>query len=311
LHFSYAQPSKKLWRIGFLVPRRRPESIDDDLLGAFPRGLRELGYVEGRDVVIEWRFADGRVERLAELAEELVRLRVDVLVAGSSQAIGVLQKATSEIPIVMATSGDPVGSGFVASLARPEGNITGLSNLLSDASPKQLQLVLEFVPRLSRVAVLVNPANPVFGTSLRSVQSAAQKLNIDVLPVYTRTAEEIDDAFLKIIQGNAGAVIIASDSLFIQQYRRIADLALKTRMVTVSSSRQYVEVGGLASYGPNLAEQFRRAASYVDKIIKGAKPGELAVEQPTLFELFINSNTAKTLGYSIPPEVRLRADKVL
>lgn len=307
----FAQPRGKVWRVGVLVPRRRPESIDGDFIGAFPRGMRELGYVEGKDLVIEWRFGDGRAERLPELAAELARLKMDVIVSGSSQGIGALQKATSSIPIVMATSGDPIGSGFVKSLARPGGNITGLSNLFGDASPKQLELLRSMAPKLSRVAVLINPANPSFVTIVKNVQAAAQKVDVSVLPAEARTAQEIDDAFPAMVRGNAGAVIVGADTLFIQQTRRIAELAVKHRLASVSSFREYALAGGLISYGPNLAEQFRRAAAYVDKIFKGAKPADLPVEQSATFELLVNGTTAKALGLRIPQSMRVRADKVI
>jgi len=308
---SHAQQPGKVWRVGFLVPRRRPDSIDSDFIGAFPRGMRELGYVEGKNLVIEWRFADGQFERLPDLAAELVRLKVDVIVSGSSQAISALQKATTTIPVVMATSGDPLGSGFVKSLARPGGNITGLSNLTSDIGTKQLELLLSMVPKLSRVAVLVNPVNPSLATFLKNVQSAAQGLSVKVLPVEARSAQEIENAFPTMTQGNASAVIVATDALFVQQYRKIAELAAKNRLPSVSQLREYVEAGGLVSYGPNLAEQFRRAATYVDKIFKGAKPGDLPVEQSTKFELLINDKTAKALGLTISSELLSRADRVI
>ena len=308
---SDAQQQGKIWRVGFLTQRRRPGSIDSDFIGGFPRGMRELGYVEGRNLAIEWRFADGKSERLADLAADLVRLKVDVIVSGSSQAISALQKATLTIPIVMATSGDPIGSGFVKSLARPGGNITGLSNLTSDIGPKLLELLLSMVPKLFRVAVLVNPVNPASATLLKSVQSAAKGIGVTVLPVEARTAQEIENAFSTMKQGNARAVIVAVDALFIQQYRSIADLAAQNRLPSVSQIREYVEAGGLLSYGPNLAEQFRRSAAYVDKIFKGAKPEDLPVEQSATFELLINGKTAKALGLSIPRSVLLRADKVI
>ncbi len=306
-----AQQQGRIWRVGFLAPRRRPDSIDTDFIGAFPRGMRELGYIEGRNLVIEWRFADGKSELLADLAAELVRLKVDAIVSGSSQAISALQKATTTIPIVMASSGDPIGSGFVGSLARPGGNITGLSNLTSDIGTKQLELLLGMVPRLSRVAVLVNPVNPSLATFLKNVRSAAQGVGVKVLSVEAQTAQEIENAFLAMTQDNARAVIVATDSMFIQHYRRIAELAAENRLPSVSQLREYVEAGGLVSYGPNLAEQFRRAATYVDKIFKGAKPGDLPVEQSTTFELLINARTAKALAITISPGLLLRADRVI
>jgi putative ABC transport system substrate-binding protein len=307
---SHAQQQGKIWRVGFLTPRRRPDSIDADFLGAFPRGMRELGYVEGKNLVIEWRF-DDKFERLPYLAEELVGLKVDVIVSGSSQAISALQKATTTIPIVMATSGDPIGSGFVKSLARPGANITGFSNLTSDIGAKQLELLVSMVPKLSRVAVLVNPANPSLATFLKNVQSAAQRVGVTVLPLEARTAQEIENAFPMMTQGKSAAVIVATDALFVQQYRKIAELAAKNRLPSASSIREYVEAGGLMSYGPNLAEQLRRAATYVDKIFKGAKPGDLPVEQSATFELLVNGKAAKALGLTIPQSVLLRADRVI
>jgi putative ABC transport system substrate-binding protein len=306
---SRAQLEGKVWRVGFLTQRRRPESIESDFIGAFPRGMRELGYVEGRNLVIEWRF-DERSERLPHLAAELVGLKVDVVVSGSSQAISALQRATTTIPIVMATSGDPIGSGFVKSLSRPGGNITGLSNLSSDVGSKQLELLLGMMPKLSRVALLKNPANPSLGTFLENVQSAARGVGVKVLPVEARTEQEIQSAFPVMMQAKAEAVIVAADALLVQHYRKIAELALKHRLPSSSTIREYAEAGGLLSYGPNLAEQFRRAATYVDKIIKGAKPADLPVEQITTFELFINTKTAKALGLSVPQSLLLRADRV-
>ena len=308
---SRAQPQGKIWRVGFMTQRRRPDSIDADFIGGFPRGMRELGYVEGKNLLIEWRFADGKFERLPELAAELVRLKVDVIVSGSSQAIGALQKATTTIPIVMATSGDPIGSGFVASLARPGGNITGLSNLFGDISPKQLELLLSMVPKLSSLGVLANPDNPSNATVLKNLLSAAQRVNVTLVPVEVRTAQEIDNAFPVMVRAKAGALFVAADALLIQQTRRIAELAMKHRLPSVASFRDYAEAGGLMSYGPNLAEQFRRAASYVDKIFKGARPGDLPVEQSATFEFLVNRKTVKALGLAIPQSVLLRADRVI
>jgi putative ABC transport system substrate-binding protein len=307
----HAQQQGKVWRVGYLTQRRRPDSIDADFTGAFPRGMRELGYVEGQNLVIEWRFGDGDAKRLPDLAAELVRLKADVIVSGSSAAIGALQRATTTIPIVMATSADPIGSGFVKSLARPGGNITGLSNMSSDIGPKQLDLLLGMTPKLSRVAVLVNPTNPSLDTFLKHIQSAAHGSSVKVLPVEARTAREIENAFPAMTQANAGAVIVATDPLFVQEYGKIAELAAKNRFSSSSFSREYVEAGGLMSYGPNLSEQFRRAATYVDKILKGAKPDDLPVEQITTFELFINDRTAKALGLTIPQSLLLRADRVI
>jgi len=307
---SHAQQEGKIWRVGYLTLRRRPDSIDADFTGAFPRGMRELGYIEGKNLVIEWRFADGEAERLPDLAADLVRLKVDVIVSGSSAAIGALQKATTTIPIVMAASADPIGSGFVKSLARPGGNITGFSNN-SDIGTKQLDLLLGMAPKLSRVAVLVNPTNPFLDTFLKNIQSAALGSSVKVLPVEARTAQEIENAFPAMTQAKAEAVIVASDPLFVQHYRKIAELAAKNQFPSASFIREYVEAGGLMSYGPSLSEQFRRTATYVDKIFKGAKPSDLPVEQSSKFELLINSRTAKMLGPPIPQPLLLRADEVI
>jgi putative ABC transport system substrate-binding protein len=308
---SPAHGQERIWRVGVLIPRRRPDSIDSDFIGAFPQGMRELGYVEGKNLTIEWRFADGRFELLPDLAAELVRLKMDALVSGSSQAIRALQNATTTIPIVMASSGDPISAGFVASLARPGGNITGLSNLTSDIGTKQLELLLSMVPKLTRVAVLVNPLNPSLATFVTNIRSAAQGSSVTILPVEAKSAQDIERAFPAMIQRSAKATIVATDTLFVQQYRKIAELAAKNRMPSVAQLREYVEAGGLASYGPNLAEQYRRAAIYVDRIFKGAKPGDLPVEQSAKFELLLNGKTARALHLTIPSELRLRADQVI
>ena len=308
---SDAQQQGKIWRIGFLGPRRRPASLEGDFLSEFPRGMRELGYVEGKNLVIEWRFADGQSARLPALAEELVRMNVDLLLATTSQAIKALQNATRTIPIVMANAGDPVASGFVASLARPGGNITGLANLLSEIIPKLLDLLLGMVPAISRVAYLVNPVNPALVTGGNNLNSAAQSFGVSVFRVEARTAQEIDSAFPQMLRDRVDAVIVPGDALFFEHFRRIAELSIKNRMSSVSSLRQYAEVGGLASYGPDPAEQLRRAATYVDKIFKGAKPGDLPIEQSANFELLVNGTTARALGLTIPQSVLLRAAKVI
>jgi len=308
---SFAQQQGKIWRVGFLALRHVDFVDADYYYGPFRQGMRELGYVEGRNLVIEWRSAEGKAERLPDLAAQLVQGKVDVIVTAGSAATSAAQKATSTLPIVMATTADPVGSGFVKSLARPGTNLTGLSNLTLDISAKNLEIMLSLVPRLSQVAVLVNPANSAHAAILKSTRTAAQKLNIQVLPAEARTAQEIERAFSVMAREHAGAVIIAIDAFFIQQGRQIANLAAKHRLPSMSGSREYVEAGGLMSYGQNLADNFRRAATYVDKILKGAKPGDLPVEQPTTFELFISRKAAKALGITIPQSILVRADKVI
>jgi putative ABC transport system substrate-binding protein len=308
---SFAQPQTKVWRIGFLTARSRPESLETDYYGGFLRGLRELGYVEGKNLAIEWRFADGKNERLPDLAAELAQMKVDVIVAGGTPATIASQKSTSIIPIVMGNTNDPVGSGFVKSLARPGGNITGLSNVSSELSLKFLEMLRSMVPKVSRVAVLVNPANSANVQTLESIRAAAQKIKINILLGEARTSQDIRNAFSAMTRQGAGAFIVLTDGAFIDQRRQIADLATRNRLPSIASFREYVDVGGLMNYGPNFTDTYRRAAYYVDKIFKGAKPADLPVEQPTIFELFINGKTAKALGLKIPHSLLIMADKVI
>ena len=307
----FAQQPDRVWRVGFLSARSRPVSLDSDEYGGFPQGMRELGYVEGKNLVIDWRYAEGKYERLPELVAELVRLKVDVIVAPGSPVISAVQKAGTTVPIVVVNAQDPVGSGLIKSLAHPGGNITGLSSLAVDIGPKHLEMLLGMVPKLTRVAVLVNFDNPSHPVTLKNIQAAAQKANAKVFPVDARTAPEIEKAFSAMARGKAGAVIVARDALFLQQARQIAELAAKNRLPTISGIREHMEAGGLIIYGPNSTDSFRRAATYVDKILKGAKPGDLPVEQPTKFELVVNMKTAKALGITIPQSILVRADRVI
>jgi putative ABC transport system substrate-binding protein len=308
---SFAQQQGKVWRVGFLSQALRPASLGSYTHGAFSDGMRELGYVVGKNLVIEWRFADNNYERLPDLAAELVRLKVDVIVTAGPAATSAAQKATTTTPIVFGGTNDPVGSGFVKSLARPGGNISGLSNVSVEMSPKLLEMLLSMVPKLSRVAVLTNPSNSGHATMLKNVQAAAQKANVTVLPVEARNPQEIETAFSVMTKENAGAIIVARDALLNQQARQIVQLATKHRLPLVTSIREYVDAGGLMSYGPSITDSYRRAATYVDKIFKGAKPGDLPVEQPTKFELFINRKTAMALGLTIPQSLLISADKVI
>jgi putative ABC transport system substrate-binding protein len=307
----FAQQQGKVWRVGFLGMRLSTASNPNASYDAFVQGMRELGYVEGKNLVIESRIADGKAERLPGLAAELVQLNVDVILAAGVQPTSAAQKATTTIPIVMGNSNDPVGSGFVASLARPGGNITGLSNLIGDLGPKHFEMLRSMTPKLSRVAILVNPTNSGHATILKTVQSAAQKSGVKILPVQARNPQEIESAFLTMARENAGAIIVANDLLFNQRRRQIAELAVKNRLASVAAVREYVEAGGLMSYGPNFVELYRRAATYVDKILKGANPGNIPVEQPTKFELFINRKTAKALGLAIPQSLLISANRVI
>ncbi len=306
---SFAQQQGKVWRVGYLSPTSTP--VNSPYTAAFLKGMRQLGYVEGKNLVVEWRSADGKLERLPGLAMELVQLRVDVIVAVASPAIGAAQKATKTIPIIMAITGDPVGSGFVKSLARPGGNITGLSNMGGDTGPKLFDLLLSVLPKLSRVGLLVTPTSTTYRVISESVQAAAQTAGVKTILVEATSPQEIDDAFSLMIREKADAVIVGSSSFFSEQRRQIADLALKYRIPSMFAIRANVEAGGLISYGQNIADDFRRSATYVDKILKGAKPGDLPVEQPVSFELVVNLKTANALGITIPQAILLRADEVI
>ena len=307
----FAQRQTRIPRIGFLVLMSQAIFRENKYQDAFLNGLRELGYFEGRTITIEWRFADGQYERLPALAIELANLKVDVVVTWAVPGVRAAQQATATIPIVMATSADPVGSGLVASLARPGGNTTGVSNLNVDTSAKTLELLIAAVPKLSRVGVLWNPANPVAATMSKNVQTAAQQKGITALPIGVHIPGEIDSAFAKMTRARVGAVVVMPDPFMVAQARQIAGLATKHRLPSVFGNRINVEAGGLMSYGVNIADNFRRAATYVDKILRGAKPGDLPVEQATIFEMVINRKTAKALGIKIPNEILLRADRVI
>jgi putative ABC transport system substrate-binding protein len=306
---SFAQQPGKVWRIGYLSPGARPASLEAGVHGIFLRGMRDLGYVEGKNFVIEWRFADGKYERLAGLAAELVKLKVDVIVALPSPAIRAAQQATTTIPIIMGNTSDPVGAGFVASLARPGGNITGLSNLGGEISVKHLELLMAMVPKLSRVAVLGNPGSTTHSVHIRNAVTAAQRTDIRIVSVEARTAEDIERGFASMPRERIDAVIVATDNFFIGQRKLIADLAVKYRLPTIHGHSAHPPAGGLMSYAAVVDSQ--RVAVYVDKIFKGAKPADLPVEQPTRFELIVNRKTAKALGLTIPPEIMVRVDKVI
>jgi putative ABC transport system substrate-binding protein len=303
-----AQQKKKVPMLGYLTLRATVSQGDH----AFVQGLRELGYVEGQNIIIERRSAAGKLDRLPALAEELVRLNVDILVAASTPAVEAAKNATTTIPIVMASAADPVASGFVASLARPGGNITGVSNIMPELVGKRLELLREILPKLSRVAFLADAGDPAHRLFVKEAREAAGSFGIEVQPLVIATPEEIGGAFSAMGKGMAGALIV--QPLFVGtlgQGQRIADLALKHRVPTVSDLSAFAEAGGLISYGINPTVLYRRAALYVDKILKGTKPAELPVEQPTKFELVINLKTAKQIGLPVPPNVLARADRVI
>ena len=308
---SLAQQQGKVWRVGFLSARHVDFVDSDYIYGPFTQGLRELGYVVGKNLMIEWRSAEGKSERLTELAAELVRLKVDVLATGGTAASLAAQKATTAIPIVMISVGDPVDSGLVKSLARPGGNSTGLSNMSTELGPKMMEMLRGMAPKVNRVAVLVHPSNTANISALKAIQAAAQKLGVKIQPIEAGTPQEIANGFTVMTRQNANALIVPRDQFFTQQKSQIVELVAQRRLPSISGNSEFVEAGGLMSYGQNLGEPFRRAATYVDKIFKGANPGDLPVEQPTVFERFINRNTANALGLKIPNSMLAQATKVI
>jgi ABC-type uncharacterized transport system substrate-binding protein len=303
-----AQPAVKVPRIGLLMGG---SSGRDSRVEAFRQGFRELGYIEGQTIAIEWRFAEGQEARLAPLVAELIRLKVDVIVTDGNQATGAAKSATKTVPIVIASDSDPVGMGTVASLARPGGNITGLTNFLTGLSQKRLEVLRDALPGISRVGIIWNPENPQSGSSFQEAQIAARALGLRVQSLEVRGPGDFEGAFQAATKGRAGALSVLSDALMFAHRTRVLALAAKHKLPTIHTQSLWVEAGGLMSYGTHFPDLFRRAATYVDKILKGAKPADLPIEQPTKFELVINLKTAKALGLTIPPALLLRADRVI
>ncbi len=303
-----AQQAGKVYRVGFLwdSPAVFPDAIE-----AFRRGLRDLGWVEGQNIAIEYRWAEGKPERMREFAEELVRLKVDVIIAPSSIYTAASKRATSAIPIIFMVHADPIGTGHVASLARPGGNITGLSIMMTETNVKGLELLKEAIAGLSRVAVVWDPATPSHGPGLKAVEVAGPALGLRIQPVAVRSATEFDSAFSAISRERANAVLVLSTPIFVAGAKRLAELAMTHKLPSMFGPRVHAEAGGLLSFGPDRADQFRRGAIYVDKILKGAKPADLPVQQSTGFELVINLKTARALGLTIPPSVLLRASEMI
>jgi putative tryptophan/tyrosine transport system substrate-binding protein len=301
-----AQPAKKIPRIGYLALVRSPD-LDD----AFRKGLDEHAYVDGQNIRIEYRFAEGKVERLADLAAELVRLKVDVIVASSTQATDTAKQATKTIPIVFPVTFDPVASGFVSSLARPGGNLTGLSAQNPVLSGKRLELLKEVQPRLSHVAVFWNPTNSGSKIALKETEAAARQLGIRLQVLEIRSVEDLESSFKAVTREKSAALIQIPDNHLTTLRPRIVEFAMKNRLPSIASTSGYAQLGGLMSYGASLIDLYRRAGSYVDRILKGAKPGDLPVEQSTKFEFVINLKAAKQIGLTIPPNVLARADRVI
>jgi putative ABC transport system substrate-binding protein len=303
-----AQQVGKLPTIGFLGSSTL--SAMSEWIAAFMQRLRERGWIEGRTVAVEYRWAEGRAERAAEIAAEFVRLKVDVIVTYATPPTLAAKQATSAIPIVFAAAGDPLGAGLVASLARPGGNVTGLSLQSTDLVGKRLELLREVVPGLRRLAIVANVGNPFAVLEMAEVQAAAHTLGLEVDTLEIRGAQDVVPAF-EALNDRAEALYVVTDPLVITNRARIRTLAMGARLPTIYSSREYVETGGLVSYGPNFPDLFRRAADYVDKILRGAKPADIPVEQPTKFDLVINLTTAKVLGLKVPDKLLVAADEVI
>jgi putative ABC transport system substrate-binding protein len=304
-----AQPASRIPKIGFLGTAAQALAPN---IAAFRQGLRELGYIEGKTVLLEVRLFEGTVERLPQLARELVALKSDVIVATNDVAIASVRRETQTIPIVMVFSSDPAGAGFVASLARPGGNVTGLSTLSPETSGKRLELLREVIPGLSRVALLWNPDSRGNLLDYKETEAVARSLHVELQSIELFRVEDLDRAFSAATKGRAQALIVpAGNPVILARQDQVASLAQRSRLPSIHGARQYVDAGGLMSYGPSTTDLFRRAAAYVDKILKGAKPADLPVEQPTKFELVINLKTARVLGLTIPPSLLRRADHVI
>jgi len=304
-----AQQPTKLHRIGYLLGAS--SSFYTARIDAFQQGLNELGYTEGKNIVIEYRYADGKADRLPALAKELVGLKLDVIVATTTPSVLAAKKASATIPIVFVSVADPVASGLVASLARPGGNITGLTILAPELSGKRLELLKEAVPKATRVAFLWNSANPAQGLLWKESQAAAQELRLQLQSLEVRSSNDFENAFEAALMERAQALITAPEPLINTHLKRIVEFAAKNRLPAMYAGPEVVDAGGLMSYAPDYTHQYRRAATYVDKILKGAKPGDLPIEQPTKFEFVINLKTAKQIGLTIPQSILYRADKVI
>jgi putative ABC transport system substrate-binding protein len=303
-----AQQLAKVPRIAFLLAS---SPGTDPRVEGFRQGLRELGYIEAKNIAIEWRYAEGKEDLVSKLAAELVQLNVEIIVTDGTNVTHAARSATKTIPIVMASDADPVGNGFVASLARPGGNVTGLVNLIAGLSGKRLELLKEAIPGISRVGIVWNPENPSSVSGFKETQEAAQTLAMQLLSLEVRSADDFAGAIQAATKGRTRALTVVSDSLMFSNRRQLLELAIKNKLPSMHTQSLWVEAGALMSYGTHFPDLYRRAASYVDKILKGAKPADLPVEQPKKFELVFNLKTAKQIGLTIPSNVLARADKVI
>jgi len=308
---ALAQQTRKMGRIGMLLPNTPEIVARNPRIGAFLKGLRDLGWIEGQNLMIEWRFAEGQLGRLAELAADLVRSKVDAIVTAAAPSALAAQRASRTIPIVVLDPGDPVGLGLVASLASPGGNITGVSSIAPDLAAKRLALLKEAVPAMVRVAILANAAIPPAEIAMRELEAAARILSVQIQLVPIQGVKGIEQAFGEIARQHADGIVVFPDPLTFSNDVAITSLALKTRIPALYGAMEFVQAGGFMSYGPSYQEMFRRGANYVDRILKGKKPADLPIEQPTQFELVLNLKTAKALGITVPQSVMLRADRVI
>jgi putative ABC transport system substrate-binding protein len=308
---AFAQQQDKAWRIGFFYFGSRQSALDTGRYPAFVQGMRELGYIEGKNVIIETRFGDGKVERLRAIVAELVRSKVNVIVATGSAAYRALEHAAASIPIVVTVTADPMIDGLAESLARPGGNFTGLTDTAADLGPKQIELLMAVVPQLSRAGVLLNPDNVSHPVQMKRLMLAAQNVGVQVVLAEAGTIADIEPGFAALARERANAVILFGDTFFVQQLQQIAQAAIKYRVPSMYTLHEYAEAGGLMSYGADLVDNFRRAATYVDRILKGARPGDLPFEQAARYSLAINLKTAKALGITIPQSLLVRADQVI
>jgi len=306
-----AESARRPARIGFLSPSSMSDPRTRTFVEAFRQGMRELGWVEGRSLTIEYRWADERTERLLDLARELARLNVALIVASTSPAVQAAKQATTTIPIVMSNAGDAVATGFVSNISHPEANVTGLSMMGGELVGKQLQILKDAVPGITRVALLWNPTNASNGPQLLQAEAAARALGFRLQPLEVRAAAEIETAFAAIARERAGAVVALLDSTLVANRSHITELAARYRLPGIYGLTDYARAGGLMAYGPSVPDMHRRAAAYVDKILKGSKPGDLPIEQPTRFEFIVNVTAAKSLGVTIPPSILARADEVI
>ena len=304
-----AQQSAKVPRVGFMG--NSTEALETNLVSPFRERLRELGYEDGRNIAVEYRWAEGKYERFPALVAELLAAKVDVIVTAGTPASLAVKKATTTVPVVMVAVGDPIETGLVPSLARPSGNLTGLSSIAPDLEGKRLELLREVVPKLALVGVFFNPANPFHTVSMRNASKAAEALGIKLLPLAVRASQDLDGAFAVILKEKPDALLILADRVYLHERKRITDFSLRHRLPNANAHKEMVEAGGLMSYGPSYEDMHRRAADYVDKILKGAKPGDLPIQQPTKFDLKINLKTAKALGIAVPPTLLARADEVV